>query len=190
MKAVILGAIAVFVWNAISWTVLPWHNATMHTLPNEQVVMDMLSDTGIPSGVYYFPGMPEDQGGQLSSEEMTQQWLERHRRGPLGLLFYHSSGMEPMQMSTFVVGFIIMLISALLVAFLLNMGVEQMPGYGQRLMFATVVGIFAAFVSHVSMWNWFYFPAGYTLVNFFDMVISWFIGGLVIAWRVKPKATP
>nr|NGX46595.1 hypothetical protein [Chlamydiota bacterium] len=57
--------------------------------------------------------------------------------------------------------------------------------YGRRVCFVTVVGLFLGLMSALPMWNWWAFPAGFTIVSILDPMIAWFFGGLVIARLVK-----
>jgi hypothetical protein len=36
-------------------------------------------------------------------------------------------------------------------------------------------------------WNWWNVPFGFTIVNVIDLCVTWFIAGLVLAWRIKPE---
>ncbi|GAB4379661.1 MAG: hypothetical protein Kow0042_29270 [Calditrichia bacterium] len=183
----LLGGIAVFIWGFISWVVLPWHNMTIKSLPNEEAVVQMLQDANLQTGVYYFPGMKEEKLSAEEAEQAMKEWAEKHRRGPLGTFFYHSGGTAPMSASTMVTGFLISLLAAVLAAYLLSSASAHLVSYGRRVLFVTFIGLFAALVSHVTMWNWFYMPVGYSLVNTIDLIVSWLIAGLVIAWRIKPQ---
>lgn len=178
----ILGAVAVYIWSSISWMAIPWHDAVMGNLANEDSVVAVLKDGGVKTGVYYFPGMMSNDKAEV------QAWTEKHRRGPLGFLVYVEEGKEPWSATPFIMGFILDLIAALLIAYLLSLAAVRLKNYWGRVCFVTLIALFAAVVSHGTMWNWFYFPAGYTLVNMLDLIIGWFFGGLVIAWLIKPES--
>ncbi|MDZ7290008.1 MAG: hypothetical protein ONB44_06170 [candidate division KSB1 bacterium] len=175
----LLGGLAVFVWGMISWMALPWHNTTMHSLANEDAIVENLRANLTTTGVFYFPGEPH-------SEAEMQAFTEKHKRGPLGFLVYLAEGRDPMAPMLFVRGLLLNLITAILAAYLLSQAVDKLKTYVQRVAFVGLLGVFAALVSHVTSWNWFYFPADYTLVMSADLVVAWIIAGLVIAWRIKP----
>jgi len=177
----VVGGLVLFVWGFLSWAVLPWHNATMPNLPNEEAVIETLSASITATGVYQFPGMP-------ANEADTQAWTEKFKRGPYGMLVYTVEGANPMSPKPFIGGLILNFISATLVAYLLSLAANKLSGYNQRVTFVALIGVFAALVSHITAWNWMYIPTGYSLVMAADIVIGWLLAGLVIAWRMKPAA--
>jgi len=176
----LLGSVVLFIWGFISWAALPWHNATMPSLPNEEAVVESLRANVNTTAVYQFPGMPADDA------ESQQAWTEKYKRGPYGILIYIAQGADPMAPQPFIGGFVLSLLTATLAAYLLSLGANKLTGYSQRVIFVTLLGVFAALVSHFSMWNWMHVPTGYSLVMAADLVIGWLLAGLVIAWRIKP----
>ena len=179
LVAAVLGTFAIYIWGWISWAVLPWHNTTMPELPNEDAVIGVLQSSITQTGVYQFPG-------KMKTDEAA--WLEKFRRGPSGTLFYTAGGKNPMAADIFAVGFVLAFIQALLAAWLLSAAASKMAGYAKRVIFVTLLGVFAALVSHISAAHWMFFPAGYSHVMAIDLVVTWFLAGLVLAWRIKPEA--
>ena len=82
-----------------------------------------------------------------------------------------------------VIGVIAQMIGAFIVTWLL-LKAKAMK-YGKRVCFVTILGLFLGFMSSIPMWNWWAFPAGYTLVSILNPLIAWFFGSLVIAKLVK-----
>ena len=50
--AAVLGAVVLFIWGFASWMFIPWHNATMQPMPDEQATFDLLSKLPEGKGVY------------------------------------------------------------------------------------------------------------------------------------------
>jgi hypothetical protein len=86
----------------------------------------------------------------------------------------------------FIRGFILYFISAFVAAVLLMMTLAQNPSFWRRVTFVMLLGLFAGFVGPFSEWNWWNFPFGFTIVNVIDLCVTWFLAGLVLAWRIKP----
>jgi hypothetical protein len=175
----LLGAVACFIWGFISWAVLPWHNATMPNLPNEDAVIEVMRSNVTATGVYQFPGHP-------ATEAEGQAWMDKYKRGPFGMLIYHANGTNPMSAQPFIGGFVLNFVIATLAAYLLSLAVAKMTAYSQRVIFVTLLGVFAALASHIMAWNWMYIPTAYSLVMSADAVINSLVAGLVIAWQIKP----
>jgi len=181
LVAGLLGALVIYIWGWISWTMLPWHNSTMPDLPNEDAVIGVLQTSITQTGVYQFPGM-------MKSNEPV--WMENYKRGPSGVLFYTAKGKNPMAADIFVFGFVLALIEALMAAWLLSVAASKMAAYVKRVLFVTCLGVFAALVSHISAAHWMFFPANYSHVMAIDLVVTYLLAGLVIAWRIKPEMQP
>jgi len=180
--AAVLGGIAVFAWGAISWMVLPWHNATINNIPGEEAVVSVLQEHMKETAVYYFPAWPMD-----DTEASMRAYENKHIEGPLGMIFYTTPGLEPMMPTTFISGLILMIASAFVASVLLWMAHERLKPWTARVFFVTILGVFSTLVSHVSSWHWNYFPTDYTIVMSADLIVSWLLGGMVIAAIIKPE---
>ncbi len=180
--AALVGSIVYFAWGAISWMALPWHNNTMHTIDNEAAITAQLKEALTESGVYFFPGMPDD-----NSPEAWAQYTERHRQGPYGMMFYHAQGSEPMPPSTFAVGFALDFVNALVAAWLVFLTGRSAKGFIGRLGVVAALGIVAAVTSDLMAWNWMHQNTEFSLVNAADHVVSFILMGIPIACIVKPR---
>lgn len=193
MKRVIIagfiGAIVLFFYGMISWTVLPWHTKTYKPIPAESVVVNTLQQNISDTGAYYFPGIPvhSPDADAATKKTMNDQWIAKHKQGPLGMVIFHAQGIDPMSPMIMIQGFIISLLGAMLAAGFLKISCAGKCKYAVRVMFVTTLGIFVALVSDLNYWNWLFFPTDYTLVMIADDILSWFLAGLAIAFIVKTK---
>jgi len=168
IAAGILGGLIVFIWHAVSWMALPWHQPTMHNFKDIKVVSAVIEQNATESGIYFFPAMHKD-GSELTAEE---------KKGPMVFSAVRLKGMSSMkqEMGVSLLGSII---AAFLVACLVSL--SSGLGYFGRVGFIIIFGIVAGLIAAEPNWNWFGFDLKYSLVLFADIVISWFLAGLVIA---------
>ena len=61
--------------------------------------------------------------------------------------------------------------------------------FGRRMALAALVGVAAAIAVSPSYTIWFGFPAAYTAGQMIVAFVDYLLGGAVIAWLLKPKAT-
>jgi hypothetical protein len=182
----LLTAVVVFVWMFISWAVIGWHNTDLKTLPNGDVLAEQMKQSMTEPGIYIYPGQPEDE-----SDAGMKAWTERYKAGPnVNFMVYNPAGADPMSPMLFVKSFIINFIAAFIAGVLLMMTLTQNPSFWRRVIFVMMLGMFAAFVGPFVEWNWWSFPTGYSMVNAVDLCVTWFIAGLVLAWRIKPEINP
>ncbi len=170
-KAIIgtlLGTAVYFGWIAVSWTVFPWHKATIKTLPNEALIVDTLKVVVKEPGLYGFPANTGD----------NATWAEKIRQGPVGHMAYVPAGADPMSAMVMVRGFVCdLLLSALLMWIL---WASRLRKRVHQIHLAAAVGLIAGLAVGLPLWNWMSFPAGYTAVTVLDLLIGFILMGAVM----------
>ncbi len=186
-KKIVLGGIVagivVFIWGAISHMVLGLGEAGIKGLPNEEAVLSALSANVTEPGFYFFPW--GDMGG---SKEAMDAWAEKYRTSPAGIMIYKPQGGEMMPPSMLITELLTNILAALIAAFLLSRAFGNLGGMLGKAVFVALFGLFAGVEVDLSYWNWYGFPASYTLSYMVQHVIGWFLAGLVLAWFFKKPA--
>jgi len=178
----ILGGVLLFIWGFLSWAVLPIHKSSIRQLPSEGVVIAALQSTVQLKGVYFFPAMPENK----TDPAVQQQWEEKYRRGPVGMIFINPEGQNPVMPLQMASGLVISILSSFLVVWFLTRSTAYAGSYFARVAFCGMFGIFLVVASNLLMWNWFSEPNDWTLGLIIDNVIGWVLAGLGIAAFIKP----
>lgn len=178
---VFLGAVLYFVWGAVSWMALPFHDKTIKTLPEERLIRDTLKTVVTESGLYMFPS------DKTATGRMDQNdWNASFKSGPNGVLAYDLGGKDPMGPGVFLRGFLIDFLIAGLAMLVLIISRDRVRTMGGRFLVVTALGFLAWVTVHVSYWNWFFFPGPYTLVTLMDCVVGYGLLGLVLP-RFLPR---
>lgn len=165
-RTAMLTGLAVFAWGMISWMLLPWHSMTVKSFKNEQAVqLSLLQNIDSKeSAIYSLPAM--------NSEKNKEQ------TGPYAFIALNPMGLKfsPMMMLK---GFA----TEILIAFLITWLLMQTTGlsYWSKVKFVSLIGLATAIVAVVPNMNWWGFGLDYSLVMLVDQIVSWFIGGLVLA---------
>ena len=183
VAGVLLGAVAYFVWGALSWTVIPWHNATVKPLPQELLITDTMKTVIKESGFYVFPG-PD---AVASGDEAKAKWMERLRRGPVGAVAISLTGHD-MNGALYLKQFLSNVCQAALVMFILLAARDRYRTVGCRALLAGSLGLLAGVAVHVQHRLWFSFPLGFTVVNILDLTVGFAILGAVMAKFVPEGA--
>ena len=174
----ILGGVAMFLAGAFTHVVLPLGEAGIKQLPNEEPVVSAIKSNVTEPGFYFFPGMPPGASG-----EQKQQWEQRIRTGPVGILVYTPQGQAPLEARQLLREFLSNVLAALAAAYLLAQ--TRLASFGARVLFVTALGLVCWLAISVSLWNWYNFPTTYTLAELAHELIGFAVTGLVLAWRVK-----
>ena len=167
--AAIAAGLVLFVWTSVSWTVLPWRDAAVEKLPNEQLVMQNLADSAPKSGLYYIPGDEADY-----TEDTPTAFINIKKEG-------FQVGFAGMMIK----GLILDIVVALLAVYLLSMA--RGLSFKKRVGFVTLTGVLIGIAGNGFYWNWFAFPGYYTIIQILDSIIMWFLAGLVLAKLVPER---
>ncbi|MBL0062538.1 MAG: hypothetical protein IPP40_13890 [bacterium] len=177
----VLAGVAMFAWGAISHMFLPWHEATMETFRDEDLVAEVLMKEAPVSGIYVAPmaGMMEK---GISAEEqdkrMNEAWA-KGEKGPNIFMSFHREGKSGMAMPM-ILDFATLVLMSFLMLWLLA-AAPNLTLVG-KILFVTIAGTAGIALVQLEQWIWWSFSTSYALVNIVDSAIRWAVGGLVLAW--------
>jgi hypothetical protein len=186
MRKVIIGGIVaglvVFIWGFVSHVILPLGEVGIRQIPNEDAVVGAVKDSISEPGFYFFPGMDLR---RKPTEEEERAWTAKYAAGPSGVLIYHPQGETPMSPRQLGTEALTNIIAAWIAALLIW---QVAGGFGARVLFVTLLGLFSWVTISVPYWNWYRFPADFTIAEAIDQIVGWLLAGLVLAAIVKPKS--
>ena len=181
----ILGGLAFFAWSSIAHLATDLGQTGLSELPNEQAVVNDLKTNITAPGLYFFPGYGLGPNATHSQKMAAMKDLApRIKAGPIGLMVYHPTGYDALSPRQMLTELATNIIQVLLAVFLL--GQTSIISFAGRWRFITVAGILAAISTNVSYWNWYGFPANYTLAYISVVAMGFVCAGLVAAALVKP----
>ena len=183
----ILGAVIAFVWSFVSWMVLPWHEWTLQSFRNEEFVSWVIKENVRKDGVYVIPHMGDNKSALTPSElkDKLEQDKSAVKSGPFVYAQIKRKGIDYTSPKQYIVSFLTLFVGASLISFLLLKVTES--SYGGRLLFVTVSGLIVGVLGLIPNWNWFGGGNLATLIGIADLVITWFLAGLLMAAIVKPR---
>lgn len=183
----ILGGLAFFAWSSIAHLATDLGQTGLSELPNEQAVVNDLKANITAPGLYFFPGYGLGPNATHSQKMAAMKDLApRIKAGPIGLMVYHPTGYDALSPRQMLTELATNIIQVLLAVFLL--GQTSITSFAGRWRFITVAGILAAISTNVSYWNWYGFPANYTLAYISVVAMGFVCAGLVAAALVKPAS--
>ncbi|MCW5774887.1 MAG: hypothetical protein KIS87_00375 [Phycisphaeraceae bacterium] len=182
-----VGALIVFVWGMLFWTVLPFGKAAIKPVPDEPQLASALKVHVRESGAYALPMQKHEAGMSAEDKRVAADiWKGTHRVGPVALVFCRIEGIDPEDPIVFVRGFLIAFLCAVILSGLSSSAAGLGVGYTKRVGLIVGIVIFGAFASHGMHWNWFFLPTAYSATVFGDMAVGWTLAGLAIAAIAKP----
>ncbi|NGX51152.1 MAG: hypothetical protein K1060chlam2_01010 [Chlamydiae bacterium] len=184
MKRVILGgsvgAVVAFVWMMLSWMVLPFYNNTIHHFDNQDAVASTIMQSTPTDGIYVYPHFD---GDELSCDDAAKKMAA----GPFIYVQVKKSGINPCNLSLYLISLLIGFIGATFLSFILRY-TSIATNYCRRIMLSLCFGLVVGILAAVPHWNWMGASAIYTLVVVSDYTITYLLVGLSIAGFVKPRS--
>ena len=179
LLAALIGAVLQFIWGFLFWGFMPLGKSAVSEIPNQSEIMEFLDGKFEKSGVYYFP-MRE--AGQSEAD-----YMEDHKIGPLGTIFFHKGGEDMMAPGTFINGFIHFFISTVLMGLLLAMAMPGAEKFSSRYGFVLLAGVFALYFELFVYPIWWYHSSGYYIITGIFDLVCWLLAGIPLAALIKPS---
>ena len=189
--AALAAGIAMYFWASLAHMVLPLSTIGVSQITsNEPAVLEaMRNSLGNQSGLYIYPSVgwrPGDTAEQRT--DAMKNYDAKLAVFPSGLLIYNPPGAHGLTPRQLIVEFLAELLEAALAVVLMSL--TRITSVAGRIAFVTVIGILAAITTNLSYWNWYNFPASYTLSYMTSQLIGFLIAGIVAALILKGKALP
>jgi hypothetical protein len=175
--ASLVGGIILFIWQFLSWSMLPTHHAEYGYTPNQDRIIEALNQNLSEEGTYMVPGVPPGtphaEAEALMAPNMGKPWASIH---------YHKSFSVDMGMNMFR-GFVADFFALLLLTWvLLKFEVLNMRNAVQASIFVGLVGYLTIpYLRNI----WFEEDSiGYLI----DTLVSWGLVGVWLGWWLPRKA--
>jgi hypothetical protein len=175
----IVGAILLFVWQFLSWTMLNLHSGEAKYTPAQDSVLQVLSSTLKENGMYFLPTTKP--GADMKEDEEIRKNLAGK---PFALITYNTSFSEDMAMPM-IRGFLICLSLVLLLMYVLTS--SGTPTAMRIFVSSLAVGFITWLAGPYLMHNWFQSPIESTTGHLIDGIAGWGIVGLWLAWWLNRK---
>jgi len=175
MKCGLIGGFILFVWGAVSWTVLPWQKAQMYSFQDESEVRSAIKDNISGSGIYMLPNL-----NQYNDPNALAAAKDKMAEGPFATVAVMADGKSPNRVGNAVASLIVKVIAACLVSWLLLKSAQPLE-FTKSVKFITVVGIVVALAATMPYLIWFGFPASFAIGSIIEIVFGWFFASLAIA---------
>ena len=176
----VLTALAVFCWEALSWTVIGWHTNGFRSFRDESAVAEVIkANVTSGHGTYLLPSMGAAPKVATAEEKKTfeDEQAKAMKNGPFVYAVVRPGKADISMGMNMTLSFIRTLVCSFLIAALLSQVALHYPA---RIAYVAAAGLFAGLVADLPMWIWFENPGRDTVVNIADHLIAWIIGGAVL----------
>ena len=147
---------------------------------NGQVLMALQTATGDKAGLYIYPGV------DMNSKNAMAKMDAMREINPSGILIYQPAGAPGITPKLLATEYATELVQCLIAALLLSM--TAIASYGGRVLFVSLLGVVCAITTNVSYWNWYSFPASYTLASMAIEIAGFIAAAFAIAALARTRA--
>lgn len=175
----LVGAILVFLWHFLSWTVLQTHNGEANYTASQDSVLNYLSSTFKKSGVYMLPTVPPG-----SSMEVSEELGKKMDGKPMAMVTYNTAYRHDMA-RPMIRGFLVNLFLVFTLIYILT---RAGTPTGMRIFAGSVaVGLFTFLCGPYTMHIWFQTPTESYTGHLIDALVSWGLAGAWLGWWLNRK---
>lgn len=169
--ASLVGAIILFVWQFLSWSILPVHQSEYSYTANHEKIMEALNQNLSEEGTYMMPGVPPG-----TSHEEAMKMMEPHIGKPWASVQYHKAMSMDMGMNMFRAYAADLFALFLLTWLLLKFESLNMRSAVQGSIFVGLIG-YITFPYLNSIW----FETN-SIGHLVDALVSWALVGVWLGW--------
>ncbi|MEM1249462.1 MAG: hypothetical protein AAGA81_21790 [Acidobacteriota bacterium] len=176
----ILAGVALFVWGALFWAVLPTANLGFASLDADtSAELGRAVQTSVTeAGTYLLP----------DAELPFEEYQNRHLDGPVAMLFVQPGGMQAMPPSTFGKGLLHFVLVGILAAALLKMTSPAFTGFAQRFLFVVLCFGLAVALTDLNGPIWWHNPPAFHAVTALFHLSGGALAAAVLAFFVSDNA--
>ena len=175
----LVGAILVFLWYFLSWTVLQIHNGEAKYTQAQTEILNSLASSIKEDGVYMLPTVPPG-----SSMDDAQKLGETMNGKPWATIMYKSAYNHDMTMPMIRSFLVDIFLVFTLIYVLTRAGTPK----GMRVFAGSVaVGLFTFLAGPYTMHIWFQTPTEAYTGHLIDAIASWGLVGIWLGWWLNRK---
>lgn len=184
--ATLIGGLVMFLWGAFAHMVLPLGGMSMRAPLDENRILDTMR-TALPPepGVYVVPHFDPAMRGD---ERAQQAFAQKNEANPYAFIVYQPQGRNPLAMGhNLFHQWVGDTLAALIIALVL---VRAGASFGRGLLYGLGFGVFTWLTLSVPYWNWYRFPAEFTLGYLIEQAFGWLLAGAAMGWWLSRKRAP
>lgn len=182
----LVGAIILFVWSAMSWTMLPINLHTFMYTPAQDSILKVLADNNVPTGTYGIPMVDNRNVSGFDSkyQEDSEKLMKEKAGTPMATLFYQREDTQ-MGAATFMRGLLFDFLAVLAACIILIPGFVASTSFLQRWWLVMVVGLLITASGPLIEYNWMGRPWDYAMHMVTNDLLNWGITGIWLAWYFR-----
>lgn len=174
---VALATVAIFLWGFVYWGLISAPYAPLKATNGDEAARQALLDHFSSTGMYLIPG------AYNAPEDAARMFAE----GPIAMVNFVREGHPVEDPAMMGQGFALNLVVVLLLSAVMKKALPALPNYGERVMFAALLGLTAVVMVNLGDAVWWRYPWAWKLSQALYGLVSFTIAGAVLAKFIKPQ---
>ncbi|BFI95957.1 MAG: hypothetical protein RSP_14670 [Rhodanobacter sp.] len=176
--AAIIGGIVMFLWGAVAHMALGLGDPGLRAPVHEDVALNALHQgLGEAPGIYILPWLDP---ARINDPAAKAAYQQKAANAPYAWVVYLPQGEDTTDMSRQLPRqWASDTLAALALAFTMSLSAF---GFRKRMAIAAAGALFAWLSVLVPYWNWYRFPASFTVAALVEQVLGWLLAGAAMAW--------
>ena len=175
----LVGAILVFLWQFLSWTILPFHSGEAKYTAAQNEILTSLSASLKEDGVYMLPNVQPD-----ASMDEHEKLMKEAEGKPWATVIYRTT-YKPDMVMQMIRGFLVDWFLVFTLIYILTRG--GTPTRTRTLAGSVAVGLFTFLAGPYTMHNWFQTPNEAYTGHLIDAFVIWGLVGFWLGWWLNRK---
>jgi len=175
----LIGAVLIFVWQSLSWTVLGVHDDGMKFNPAQKEIMKVITANTTEDGLYMLPSAATQKEREIMMKEMEGK--------PWASVIYHKSYNGDMTMRMIRAFLVDIFLVISLIYILTRGGVTPIPRrvFAGSVAFGLAFFLWSPYMGHI----WFDLPWHMIKGDLIDSLAAWALCGAWLAWWLNRGKT-
>jgi hypothetical protein len=178
--ASVFGGLTLFVWGAVSHSLLPLYNNALQRFADQDAVAAAVSANAPQTGTYFLPNYPNYPEGATPEERkaLDEEMSRQMAKGPTVFAHVRVGAMD--HFGAMMMRELFTNIVAAFFAALLFLNATQIS-FARKVLFAACIGAILSFDHSASAWTWYGAGGSFFLAESVDAIVGWTLAGIVIA---------
>ena len=182
--ATIVGTLIIFIYQSMSWMVLPIHKHSFKNTDKQDAILPVLSSNLTEDGLYYLPMLSPE-----TSHEEQEKFMNERMGKPAATISYQAA-MSYNMVNNICLGLLFSLIAVWIIVTILVKAESVFNTFGSRMGVTVALAILTVSRTYLMEWNWMNSPMQYISGQITDEIVSCLLLGFWLGWYLgrTPKA--
>lgn len=178
----LIAAVIFFFYQSLSWMILPVHNDSIKSTPNQDKILETINKNIDEEGFYSIPFWNSEEVDGISQEDFNKAMNGK----PYATIVYKKAYSNDMGKSMGL-GYLFNFLGLFFVSVVL-FNLKSGINFGKRWLFVMAIALILLFMRLLTGWVWWQTPMHFLKGEIIDLFLGWALTGIWLAWFSNKKS--